>query len=212
MALSIIEGLVTDSGGNTFALAQSASSTIGDISNIYKFAPDGTRMLFGSVPNAGGFGLALDSVGNLYAADGDDQTIYKFASDGTRTVFVGPSAFGDSAPVGLAFDSAGNLFVSTEGDPGNDTILEFTPIGMESTFATGLTNPRGLAFDGSGYLFVAESNPAPDGDILKFPLDGGSPTVSPPGSTSRNSSPSGPRDNRPCSCAAMRSFRNAAQI
>jgi sugar lactone lactonase YvrE len=177
VALSIIEGLVTDSGGNTFALAQSASSTIGDISNIYKFAPDGTRMLFGSVPNAGGFGLALDSVGNLYAADGDDQTIYKFASDGTRTVFVGPSAFGDSAPVGLAFDSAGNLFVSTEGDPGNDTILEFTPDGMESTFATDLTTPRGLAFDGSGNLFVAESNPAPDGDILKFAPGGGAPTV-----------------------------------
>ena len=50
-------------------------------------------MLFGSVPGASGFGLAFDSVGNLYAADGDDQTIYKFAPDGTRTVFVGPSAF-----------------------------------------------------------------------------------------------------------------------
>ena len=177
VALSIIEGLVTDSGGNTFALAQSASSTIGDVSNIYKFAPDGTRMLFGSVPNEGGFGLALDSGGNLYAADGDDQTIYKFAPDGTRTVFVGPSAFGDSAPIDLTFDSAGNLFVSTEGDPGNDTILEFTPNGMESTFATGLTNPRGLAFDGFGNLFVAESNPAPDGDILEFAPGGGAPTV-----------------------------------
>ena len=178
VALSIAEGLVTDSGGNVFAMADSASSTIGDVSNIYKFAPDGTRMLFGSVPGgfvtAGGFGLALDSVGNLYAAAADDQTIYKFAPDGTRTVFVGPSAFADgTGPVGLAFDSTGNLFVSTEGDPGNDTILEFTPDGMESTFATGLNNPRGLAFDGSGNLFVAESNPAPDGDILEFPTAGG---------------------------------------
>jgi sugar lactone lactonase YvrE len=177
IALSIPEGVVTDSEGNTFVLAQSASNTLGDVSNIYEFAPGGTRTLFGSVPNAGGFGLALDSGGNLYAADGDDQTIYKFAPDGTRTIFVGPSAFGDNAPIGLAFDSAGNLFVSTEGDPGNDTILEFTPDGMESTFATGLTNPRGLAFDGSGFLFVAESNPAPDGDVLKFGPGGGDPTV-----------------------------------
>ena len=158
-------------------MAESASSTIGDISNIFKFAPDGTRIALRLRSYASGFGLALDSAGNLYAADGDDQTIYKFAPDGTRTVFVGPSAFGDSAPIGLAFDSAGNLFVSTEGDPGNDTILEFTPNGVESTFATGLTNPRGLAFDGSGYLFVAESNPAPDGDILKFAPGGGAPTV-----------------------------------
>ena len=177
VALSIMEGLVTDSGGNVFAMAQSASSTIGDVSNIYKFAPDGTRMLFGSV-GIGGFDLALDSAGNLYAAVADEQTIYKFTTNGTRSVFAGPSAFTEGAfPVGLAFDSTGNLFVSTEGDPGNDTILEFTPSGMESTFATGLTNPRGLAFDGSGYLFVAESNPAPDGDILKFAPGGGAPTV-----------------------------------
>jgi DNA-binding beta-propeller fold protein YncE len=180
VALSIMEGLVTDSGGNVFVMAPSASSTIGDVSNIYKFAPDGTRMLFGSV-GTGGFGLALDSAGNLYAADAGEPTltqvasVYKFAPDGTRTVFIGPSAFADgTGPVGLAFDNAGNLFVSTEGgDPGNDTILMFTPDGMESTFATGLTTPRGLAFDESGNLFVAEANPAPDGDILEFPTAGG---------------------------------------
>jgi hypothetical protein len=177
VALSIIEGLVTDTGGNIFAMAQSASSTIGDVSNIYKFAPDGTRMLFGSVGIAG-FGLALDSAGNLYAAVAEEQTIYKFTTNGTRSVFAGPSAFTENAfPLGLAFDSTGNLFVSTGGDPGNDTILEFTSNGTESTFATGLTNPRGLAFDGFGNLFVAESNPAPDGDILKFAPGGGAPTV-----------------------------------
>jgi DNA-binding beta-propeller fold protein YncE len=120
---------------------------------------------------------ALDSASNLYAADADDQTIYKFAPDGTQSIFAGPSAFGDSAPIDLTFDSGGNLFVSTEGDPGNDTILEFTPDGTESTFATGLNNPRGLAFDSFGNLFVAESNAAPDGDILEFALGGGAPTV-----------------------------------
>jgi sugar lactone lactonase YvrE len=182
VALSIVEGLIADSGGNVFAMADSASSTIGDISNIYKFAPDGTRVLIGSVPGAAGFGLALDSVGNLFAADSGsdtaDPTIYKFAPDETRTVFVGPSAFADgTGPVGLALDSTGNLFVSTEGDPGNDTILEFTPDGTESTFATGLTNPRGLAFDSFGNLFVAENNPAPDGDVLEFAPGGGPPTV-----------------------------------
>jgi sugar lactone lactonase YvrE len=173
----VLEGIVRDSVGNTFTLAQSAFAVV-DKSNIYKFAPDRTRTLFGSVPNVGGFDLVLDSAGNLYAADADDQTIYKFAPDRTRTIFVGPSAFTPSAgPIGFAFDGAGNLFVSTEGDPGNDTILEFTPDGTESTFATGLNNPRGLAFDGLGNLFVAESNAAPDGDILKFAPEGGAPTV-----------------------------------
>jgi DNA-binding beta-propeller fold protein YncE len=179
VALSIIEGLVTDSEGNTFAMAQSASRTIGDVSNIYKFAPDGTRTLFGSV-GIGGFDLALDSAGNLYAAVADEQTIYKFTTNGTRSVFAGPSEFAEGEfPVGLAFDSSGNLFVSIETftDPGADSIVYFTPMGVKSTFATGLTTPRGLAFDGSGYLFVAESNPAPDGDILKFAPGGGAPTV-----------------------------------
>ena len=175
VALSFLEGVVTDSAGNTFAFAQSASNTT--TNTIYKFAPDGTRTVFGSTPGAG-FDLAFDSAGNLYATDADDQTIYKFAPDGTRSVFAGPSAFDDdTVPFGLAFDSNGNLFVSTQGDPGNDTILEFTPGGMESTFATGLTYPHGLAFDGSGNLFVAEDNPAPDGDILKFAPGGGAPTV-----------------------------------
>jgi DNA-binding beta-propeller fold protein YncE len=179
VALSFMEGLITDSGGNVFAMAQSASSTIGDVSNIYKFAPDGTRMLFGSV-GIGGFDLALDSAGNLYAAVADEQTIYKFTTNGTRSVFAGPSEFAEGEfPVGLAFDSSGNLFVSIETftEPGADSIVYFTPSGARITFATGLTFPRGLAFDGSGYLFVAESNPAPDGDILKFAPGGGAPTV-----------------------------------
>ena len=106
------------------------------------------------------------AAGNLYAAEGGvdltgDRTIFKFAPDGTRTVFAGPDAFPEGEyPVGLAFDSRGNLFVSIETftDPGADSIVYFTPTGVKSTFATGLTTPRGLAFDSSGNLFVAEVN------------------------------------------------------
>ena len=173
---SFLEVVVTDSGGNTFALAQDAKLGLFYPGTIYKFAPDGTRSIFGSIPGQGN-GLAFDSEGNLFAADfgapGISPSIYKFTSDGTRTVFAGPNAFTDgTGPAGLAFDASGNLFVSTQGDPGDDAILEFTPNGMESTFATGLTNPLGLAFDGSGNLFVVEENEAPDGDILEFAPDG----------------------------------------
>jgi|SRR5205809_7565913 len=111
---------------------------------------------------------------------GGDPTIYKFAPDGTRTVFAGPDKFATGEyPVGLAFDSKGNLYVSIEtfSDPGADSIVYFTPMGVKSTFATGLTFPRGLAFDSSGNLFVAEANAIPAGDILKFPAGGGSHTV-----------------------------------
>jgi DNA-binding beta-propeller fold protein YncE len=173
------EGLAIDIAGNAYVMATDDRSPTA-AGTIFKFTPSGERIVFGSVPGTpdatqANWGLAFDSTGNLYAADGNAQTIYKFAPNGTRTVFVGPSAFAEGTyPVGLAFDSSGNLFVSTECfcDPGNDTIVYFTPTGVGSTFATGLTFPRGLAFDSSGVLFVAEANAIPDGDILKFDTGG----------------------------------------
>ena len=186
------EGLATDMAGNAYVMASDDRSPT-EAGIIFKFTPDGERIVFGTVPGTTpgndlqpSWGLAFDSAGNLYAADGGAQTIFKFAPNGTRTVFVGPSAFATGAyPVGLAFDSSGNLFVSTECfapdlcEPGSDTILKFTPTGEGSIFATGLTTPRGLAFDTSGNLFVAEAGvpEIPGGDILKFPPGGGSHTV-----------------------------------
>jgi hypothetical protein len=165
------EGLAIDIGGNVYVMADDDTSPA-QAGTIFKFTPDGERLVFGSIPGQG-FGLAFDSAGNLYAADAGDLAIYKFAPDGTRSIFVGPSAFApETGPVGLAFDGANNLFVSTEGDPGNDTVLAFTPNGIESTFAMGLNDPKGLAFDSPGNLFVAEANPPPTGDILKITPEG----------------------------------------
>jgi glucose/arabinose dehydrogenase len=177
------EGLAIDIAGNVYVLANDDTSPTG-ASTIFKFTPSGERIVFGSIPSQG-WGLAFDSGGNLYAAQGPvnfggDPTIYKFAPNGTRTVFVGPNAFAPGEyPVGLAFDRNGNLFVSIEtfSDPGADSVVYFSPTRVKTTFATGLTFPRGLAFDGSGNLFVAEANAIPAGDILKFPSGGGSPTV-----------------------------------
>jgi hypothetical protein len=91
-------------------------------------------------------------------------------------VFANQSACGDfNGPIGLAFDSLRNLFVTTEAEPpmGTDTILKFTPNRVESTFATALDWPRGLAFDRSGNLFAANRGVfAPPGAIYKFTPDG----------------------------------------
>ena len=176
------EGLAVDIAGNAYVMATDETSPT-EASSIFKFTPHGERIVFVSIPSLS-WGLAFDSAGNLYAAEGAVDfgiaTILKFAPDGTRTVFAGPCEFAEGEyPVGLAFDSSGNLFVSIEtfSDPGADSIVYFSPTGVKSTFATGLTFPRGLAFDSSGNLFVAEANAIPDGDILQFPPGGGSPTV-----------------------------------
>ena len=66
-------------------------------------------------------------------------------------------------PYGLAFDSAGNLYVANNG---NSTIQKFTPGGIGSLFAnTGLNRPVGLAFDSAGNLYVSNSG---DDTIEKF--------------------------------------------
>ena len=70
----------------------------------------------------------------------------------TVTTFVGS---GLSAPVALAFDAAGNLYVANYG---NNTISKVTPAGAVSTFvSSGLNDPMGLAFDAAGNLYVANT-------------------------------------------------------
>jgi sugar lactone lactonase YvrE len=55
-------------------------------------------------------------------------------------------------PFGLAFDSAGDLFVS---DDGTGNIYKFTPGGARSIFANLPNYPHGLIFDSAGNLYVA---------------------------------------------------------
>jgi sugar lactone lactonase YvrE len=162
-----LEDIKFDSMGNLFVMANNDSDP-NVASTIFKVSPGGGVSIFGTLPGQG-FGLAFDSMGNLFAADASDETIFEFTPAGMRSVFAGPSAFlPNQGPIGLAFDSAGNLFVSTS-DNSNGQILEFAPNGAETTFATGLTNnPRGLAFDSAGNLFVAEPGVGRSGDILKF--------------------------------------------
>jgi hypothetical protein len=85
--------------------------------------------------------------------------IYKIGPNGVPSTF----ASGLNGPLGLAFDSAGNLFVASFGG----TILKFTPGGSRSTFAIGLNDPEGLAFDSAGNLFVSDG-----GSILEFSPNG----------------------------------------
>jgi VPDSG-CTERM motif len=203
---SFAGGLAINSSGDVFVMGGAPGGA--GTSTIFEFTPGGTRSVFGTIPGLGQ-GLAFDSAGNLFAADNADQTIFKFTPGGTSSIFAGPSAFtSNSGPTGLAFNSAGNLFVSTESnnlEP--DSILEFTPGGMESTFATGLTNPRGLAFDSSDNLYVAEIGVPAPGDILKFTPGGTESTFASGIGTKNNRGPEwlafGPAINTPDSGSTL---------
>jgi len=100
---------------------------------------------------------ARASAQNLFVSvtDPSGNKIFEFTPDGEQSTF----ASGLSNPEGLAFDSAGNLFV---GD--GDAIYKFTPQGVRSTFALGLSSPYTIGCDNAGNLFVADGN----SDILKL--------------------------------------------
>jgi hypothetical protein len=79
--------------------------------------------------------------------------------------YLGTFASDLNHPWGLAFDNAGNLFISTRGDY---KIYKFSSNGNRTTFATvgsGLRDPQGLAFDSAGNLYVANSL---SNNILKY--------------------------------------------
>ncbi|MEI6236902.1 MAG: hypothetical protein WCT04_27910, partial [Planctomycetota bacterium] len=79
-------------------------------------------------------------------------TVSKVTPGGSVSTFV---STGLSNPIGLAFDSVGNLYASNFSA---NTVSKITPGGSVSTFASGFNSPVGLAFDAVGNFYVANNN------------------------------------------------------
>jgi hypothetical protein len=155
--------LTFDTAGNLFVSANG---------NIYKYTPGGIQSTFA----AGISGpLTFDNVGNLFVEDNDN--IYKFTPGGLETTFI--AGLGLTHPVlGLAVDSADNLFVSQQQLGGY--IYKYTPDGTKTTFGPPLGGPCGLAFDSAGNLFAADNLGLKIDDfsqtgtlVTVFPIQGG---------------------------------------
>jgi len=87
----------------------------------------------------------------VYVSNTGAGTITRIdTTDASESIF----ASGLDEPEGLAFDSAGNLYVA---DSGDGIISEINSAGSVSTFASGLNSPAGLTFDPSGNLYVANT-------------------------------------------------------
>ena len=143
--------------------------------HIYKFTSAGNRSTFASgiyQPVA----LAFDRAANLFVGNSGatgcipeiecppkPSTILKITPDGTQSTFATLQA---SQLLGVAFDGAGNLFVST-----GDSIVKIAPDGTQSTFASQLQGAWPMVFDTSGNLFVG-LNPIGPSSIVKFAPDG----------------------------------------
>jgi sugar lactone lactonase YvrE len=199
-------GLAFDSSGNLwvadllngrvleyttpFSTHEAASLVIGEPS--FTAANDEVSKAGLNAPNA----LAFDSSGNLWVVDG--HRVLKYAAPlsthEAASLVIGQNTFTNSStvttstgldsPTGLAFDSAGNLWLA---DKLNNRVLEYTApfstfeaaslvIGQPnftSSFttpvtqptATSLNQPTGVAFDSSGNLWVADWS---DGRVLRY--------------------------------------------
>jgi sugar lactone lactonase YvrE len=180
-------GVVIDSAGNAY-VADNSNHTIRKITpsgSVTTLA--GMARVSGSADGAGSaarfntpWGIAIDSMNNLYVADYGNHTIRKITPIGVVTTFAGLSGsigsadgIGNAArfkyPTGVAVDSTGNVYVA---DAYNCTIRKITSTGSVTTFAglagsfgntdgTGsaarFNYPRGIAVDSNGNVFVADT-------------------------------------------------------
>jgi sugar lactone lactonase YvrE len=168
-----------------------------DGSNIITIYPPGSYANVAEIATISGEGLndkpglsfaeaiAVDAHGRIYVADsgGKDQTariaVFAAGSDGNvppiATIAGDKSGLGD--PIGLALDSAGDLYVlnSTGGVDNRGSITVYAPgadgnVPPRAAIADGvhdkqtqLNTPRGLALDSAGNIYVTN---APGADSI----------------------------------------------
>ena len=116
-----------------------------------------------------GDGMIVTPDGDILVSGGyNKNTISKITPLGVVTTFIG----GLPGPVGMGFDSFGNLYVSNY--TGN-SISKITPGGVVTEFASNLDGPAGLIVSDNDEIFVTlygDNFSGTGSTVLKFDLQG----------------------------------------
>jgi len=183
-------GLTLDSSGNLY-VADAGNSVIRKVNTqtgamtVYAGTAGSSAAIDGA-PGTGKMGyptgVAFDTSGNLYVADGQFEEIRKVNSSGTLSTYAGspgvpstqdgaingsPGNVGFEDPVGIASDGAGNLYIVDGG-----AIRYITAGGTVSTLAgvygragsnngagqnALFNNPYGIAATSAGVIYIADA-------------------------------------------------------
>ena len=178
----------------TVLLAAAGANAQSVIRTILGGLPDGIDALSATLSTPAA--VASDSAGNIYAALTGSHMVVKIDTSGKIRVIAGNGTEGNSGdggpgtsatlanPVGLAVDSAGNVYIA---DSSGNRVRRVTPDGTIGTFAgngkalyagdggqasqASVRSPSALAFDPQGNLLIADTlnhtirSVAPDGTI-----------------------------------------------
>jgi len=182
---------IADSGGNR---VRKVDRSTGIITTVAGTGAQGFRGDGGQAEDAQlayPRGIAFDAAGNLYISDTGNNRVRRVdADDGIITTFAGNGVYVDydldvgdgspaesaelSAPLGLAFDADGHLYIA---ESGNNRVRKVDTMGIISTIAgmgvwgqggysgdggaatsAKLNYPMDVAFDAGGNLYIADSN------------------------------------------------------
>ena len=150
-------GIAVDAYGNVY-IADSAND------RVVKLTPSGSTYTQSTVPTStlqSPWAVAVDGFSNLYIADTSHFRVLKevpSAKGYTESVVATLKNFGSEAPIGVAADGAGDVFILEYLDDESFAVLKETlsaGVYTQSTLPSYGENPYGIAADAAGDVFTA---------------------------------------------------------